>query len=344
MSVLPTFWQRILLLVLLGVVSLVSTFTLDSRTMIFGLNTNLFPTQITTHDLTLSAFKQDITTMADKHLSMVRFTLLSEEVVKSVQGQTITWNNDKLAVYDQAIHYAHRKGLKIFLVVNAPVQAKAYPLLTYRRIAADYFSFLAKRYRSDVSIMQLFNEPNIHSFRDYTPIKPDDVYLSQLNDVTTDAIVAVKEVSPHMQVTLNVGGWPLSNAQIQQWKTFYDALRPSKLDFLSLDLYPDDDLQLINSLPQIVAQFKTRYQKDIFVSEIGMPSFSGRFSEQDQAKYLSLMVTALAKANVLGILPYAIRDEARNTNKGEASMGLLTADGTPKQAFDAVLTAMKLSI
>lgn len=340
MSVLPTFWQRLLLLVALGIVSIVSTLTLFSRSMVFGLNTNLFPTQVTTHDLTLSAFQQDIDTMAAKHLSMVRFTLLSEEAVKAVHGQTIFWNKDKLAVYDQAIRYAHQKRLKIFLVLNAPVQAKTYAVPEYTHLTATYFAFLAKRYRDDVAIIQVFNEPNIHSFRDYAPVTPDSTYLDQLKEVTADAIAAIKQASPSVQVTLNVGGWPLDNAQIQRWQTFYDALSPTKLDFLSLDLYPDDNIQRIHTLPQLVDQFRNRYHKAVFVSEIGIPSFAGRFSEQDQAKYLSLMIASLKKAHILGVLPYAIRDEARNTNAGEASMGLLTADGVPKQAFEAVLAAM----
>lgn len=308
-----------------------------------GFNTNLYPEQVVEHDLSLDAFKEDIDTLAKEGMNMIRFSLRPYAVVESYDPKSesvFTWNEQKLADYDEAITYAKAKGIDIFLVLNTPEHARNASSSEYMNITSDYFSFIANRYKDQLTMVQLFNEPNIHHFRDYSATVVDNEYLESFREAAFAASRACKAANPAIQTTINVGGWPLNEGLVAEWERFFDS-NSDLIDVISIDLYPDDNKETISHLQEWLQRLKNRFGKPVMVAEIGLPTGSGRFTEDDQGKYLNMSIEELKKAGVVGILPYEIRDEARNPNSSEASFGIKRADGSHKKSYNTVMDALK---
>lgn len=305
-----------------------------------GFNTHLYAEPEVPHDLTLDVFKEDIDAMAKEGMNMIRFTVRPWEVAPNGSGEEIIWNEANLNIYKEAAQFAKEKGVQVLLVANTPAFAQAYSPVEYAEVSKKYFSALTEAFHDTVYAIQLFNEADVHHFRDYSAVIPDHAYLQEFARLVKEISLSVKTVSPDMQVTVNAGGWPLNNDRVHDWEEFFAAISPH-IDFLSLDLYPDDNIDTINHLDDWVRQLKEEFQKDIMISEIGLPTGIGRFSESDQGKYLSQAINVLKQAGVLGILPYQYRDEARNPNTSEASFGIIHADGTPKQSYTQIIDVMK---
>jgi len=301
---------------------------------IFGFNTHLYVSG--TSNLKLATFKTNVDDIVANDKAWIRFSIPDWEVAPSGNPTTINWNTANLAVYDSAINYAKDRGLKILLVTNVPSFAKDFSFNDYRTTTQTYYQFLANRYNGKVDIWQIFNEVNVHNYTNYELISslPQE-YLNNLNTLILLAKNTIKNIDPNTKITTNVGGWPYNDQLQNQWIQFFDA-ESQNLDLLTLDIYPDKDTTIINSLQTRVNQIKNRYGKPVIIGEIGMCTGDGRFSESDQGYYVPLYIQNLKLTNPTAIFVYEIQDDSSKSGC-EASFGIKYTNRSAKTSYSAIM-------
>lgn len=307
----------------------------EAELVSYGFNTHMYATGA--YNLDLDTFKQNANAILANGHSWVRFSMNDWEVAPP--PGPLSWDYNSLDKFDQAIDYADDIGLKVFLVTNVPTWASGYALDDYKTLTRDYYTFLADRYKGEVDVWQVFNEPNAHHFRDYGPVVMDAAYLNDFNEVLAEARTAIKQKDPGAIVTTSVGGYPYDQALHDEWKQFFDSTS-SKLDLLTLDVYPDDDQSIIDALKDRTDDIKRRYRKSVFIGETGMCTGDGRFTEAEQGSYVSAYIEEFKKSLPITILVYEIQDDDYKTDNCESSFGLKNADGSTKSSYSVVLGAM----
>ncbi len=298
-----------------------------------GFNTHLRGT-----NLTLSDFTADVDDMVNHQQKWVRLNIFED--VTSQGGTTTTpqlvWNQDALTEYDNAISYAFSKGLKIYLVTNTPSFAQNFASDVYQNITFQYHQFLASRYQRKIAVWQVFNEADVHNFKDYSTITGfDAAYLASLSFAIQAAASAIKQVDPGILIAANVAGYPIDGVLFDSWQRYFSGLI-NNIDVLGVDLYPGTTDQ-IQKLPAAIQSLKSQFGKEIIAAETG--SCSG-FPDQYQAGIVSMTVAALQLAPVDAILLYEMRDE--NTGAGDcgSTFGIKRTDGTQKAAYGEVMRAL----
>jgi len=304
------------------------------------------------YNLNLGTFKRNVDELASHGVLWVRLPIFEWEIART-EGtvDNIPWNLPELNKYDEAVNYAKSKGLKIYLVNAFPGWAKDYSHEDYKRFVEKYLDFLSKRYKDKIDIWQVFNEPDIHYYKTYECIvlpscaAPNPFptnYLEQLRDVLATAKAVIKRNDPKVIVTTNIGaGGPFHSS----WEVFLGVVGPV-LDAVSLDIYPETDENMINSLPQKISYSRQKYQKPIYVAEVGMNTYY--HTEEEQARYLPRYLDKLKEGRPNLILLY----EYQNTvpggkaieDNGEEKFGIKRRDGTPKLAYDVVMERLRSSL
>lgn len=328
----------------------------------FGFNTHIIPSN---PNLDISRFKANIDRLAQNGQKWVRFNVYDYDIASEAAGAVIPsptptntppptvntvlglssnpiqWNTTNLSIYDSAIDYALSKGLKIMLVTNTPSYAKNYTLDDYKSLTDVYYQFLANRYKGKVAVWQVFNEANVHNYTDYSPISSlDPTYLSNLTGVITVAKNAIKAQDTNALVTTNVGGFPLNDTLVSNWYQFFDAVKDT-VDIVSLDMYPGTDLTEISRLSNRIDGFQTRYMKDVVVTETGLCTLVGSYTEADQQNYVTLSVNNMKLSSAKLILLYEIMDESSQSSSCEDFFGIVKNDGTEKSSYAPIMSDMQ---
>ncbi len=341
----------------------------------FGFNNHLS----TAGSFNLSQFKANIDSIAGNNQKWVRFAINSSDIAQEAPAPTptpnivlpptltptptplippsatptpinvvlglasnpILWNTTNLALYDQAIDYAVTKGLKIFLATKTPDFANNYSFNDYITVTDQYFQFLSNRYKGKIIIWQVFNDSNVKNYTDSPPITTlDPTYLTNLNTVLGSARNAIKTNDSNALITTSAGGIPLNDTLVNSWNQFFDAIN-TNLDIISVNIYPFTDLTEISKLGNIVDSLKTRYAKDIAVSEAGFCTQNGVYTENDQQTYLTQTIGNLKLSSVKLILQYEIMDQDSTSGNCDNTYGLIRTDGTQKISYPAVMSAMQ---
>lgn len=298
--------------------------TLKQTPLEFGFTTHVHVDPKPGQNLTLETFKKSVDRLSAAKQGWIRFNIWEWEVAKTGNPTSIEWNEENLKKYDEAVDYAQKKGLKIFGVMSLPNFAEKYNLNEYENFAGIYAEYLARRYKGKVGVWQMFNEADRHRYRTYNLFdSPEDSYLNELNVITEQMNNAIKRADPTAKTTMNITPWDLGPNLLSQGTRFFNAVG-SSIDYMTLDLYPGNDISLINALPVYVAYFSKYFNKEIIVGELGMPTGDGRFTEADQAKYVPMMVDSLAKGLVKprAILLYELTDETSAGSRTEIRTGL----------------------
>lgn len=310
----------------------------------YGFTTHLYLDTKEGEVLTLDKFKEGVDILQRNNQKWLRFNIWDWETAPTGTPDSIGWNEENLALFDEAVDYANERGLKINLVTNVPNFAKDYSHEDYKKVTENYYSFLANRYKDKVSSWQIFNEPNIHSFRDYS-FKPSQLtqeYVDDLTEVVSVANKAIKDKDPDALTTVNLSHWVGHGADIRrEGIKLFDPLAPH-IDQITLDLYPDDNVLEIKNYPGYVLYFRNRYKKDVVIGELGLPTDGYRFDEGDQAKYVTMALDELQGGlyKPSAILLYQLINET--TQQGvQNNFGFITADGRPKEAFSQVIERMQ---
>ena len=292
----------------------------------------------------LSKFEEDVDNMVANGQKWVRIGIASWLVTNGGTTRTINWNQQNLGYYDQAIAYAYRKGLKIFLLTSgAPDWTKNYTFSDYKTVSVSYWSYLARRWGSEVSVWELFNEADANgsNYRTYQPNNGvlTTAYLSQMNTLIGAGRTVIRQANPNLLITTNCTGYPMSDAMEASWLPFFDALH-GNLDIITLHMYPTTDATEINKMNQRVQGMQNRYHQPIAVGEIGLQTCTTCYTEQQQQAALVASMNNLHNSSAVIVLIYEFRDESADVTQGNATFGIEHYDGSPKVGYQAILSTM----
>ncbi|MBI4080489.1 MAG: cellulase family glycosylhydrolase [Candidatus Levybacteria bacterium] len=311
----------------------------------FGFNTHMFVNPAENDNQTLEAFKQNVDQIAGMGQKWIRFNFSEWEILSPSDTSGIHWA-DTVTQYDEAVDYAKDAGLNIFFVATPPSFARDYAFDEYKTVVNEYYGTLAERYRGKIDVWQICNEPDIHNFQTYGVNLHqllDEDYIDQLTEVIKIASSAIKTVDPEAKTTANLDNWIGHRTDLmKKGSYFYDRLGDA-IDLITLDLYPENNIGEIERLPEYVSYFEKRYNKPVFIGELGLSTY-GQFSEYDQAAYLSMAIDALkdGRTQPRAILIYKLTDSVTQEDNVFNHFGLQGPDGTPKKAFQPVVDRMQI--
>lgn len=200
-----------------------------------------------------------------------------------------------------------------------------------------YAAFVVGHFKGKVKLYDLWNEWNTHTGKT-TPGSPED-YIQLAMSVNK----AVKNVDA--SVRLLSGG--ISDLGLGKgWVERFLSLGGHKyVDGLSIHPYnwfyrnkrtPEEAMDLVDDL---VAQLDAvgATSMPIYVTEVGWPSFNGRYGRTDAEveSYLSrFMLLASSRKRVAGVWWYCLRDQGQDTGNKEHRFGLLQFDYSRKPVAD----------
>lgn len=200
-----------------------------------------------------------------------------------------------------------------------------------------YAAFVVSHFKGKVRLYDLWNEWNTHTGK--TRPASADEYIQ----LATAVSKAVKAVDPSVRLLsggisdlglgkgwierfLSLGGhkW-VDGLSIHPYNWFYRDLRtPEAAMALVDDLTAQLDAVGATSMP-------------IYVTEVGWPSFSGRYGRTDAEveSYLSrFMLLAASRKRVAGVWWYCLRDQGQDISNKEHRFGLLQFDYSRKPVAD----------
>ena len=157
----------------------------------------------------------------------------------------------------------------------------------------------------------------------------DPTYLRELSDVISTASRAIKKVDSDVIVTTNLSYWVGRNENLYVFgPAFFDEIKG--IDAISLDLYPDNRTDEIQKLPDYIKFFSERYQKPVYLAEIGLPTLV--FTQSDQADSLSRSIDVLQNGEVrpAGIVIHELFDVTAPQKEAERTFGIYYSNLTPK--------------
>jgi hypothetical protein len=189
-----------------------------------------------------------------------------------------------------------------------------------------YAAFVVSHFKGKVRLYDLWNEWNTHTGKTRPGSAEDYVQLA------ASVYKAVKAVDPSVRLLsggisdlglgkgwierfLELGGhkW-VDGISIHPYNWFYRNQRTPEAAMVLVD-------ELISQLDAVGAT-----AMPVYVTEVGWPSFSGRYGRTDAEveSYLSrFMLLAASRKRVAGVWWYCLRDQGQDTSNKEHRFGLL---------------------
>lgn len=290
----------------------------------FGFNTHL---DNEASNMNLDLFKKCVEDLSAKGQNWIRFNFKGE----------FNSNPNIVSDFEQGLDFAKQKGLKVALVTDPPD-------LSNPQAISDFYKEIAHRFKGKVDVWQIFNEPNAHSYKDYSPrpeITPD--YLKGLSQAVAAASAAIKEVDSQAKTTINLSAWVGDHRDIEsEGHSFFEPISDS-IDILTLDFYPDGNEEEMAKYPGYISSLKNAFGKDIMIGEIGWPTLENAFTPNDQATYMQKVMSSLQGGAVkpIAVLFYEWADEKGVTGI-EGQFGANNSDGSPKDgtSYQELIQAM----
>lgn len=310
----------------------------------FGFTTHLFVNNKTYLDE--NRFGTTVDDLVAHNQKIIRLGLTNEEIAPKGSSNHIEWNYQAIEKYKQAIKYAHKKGLTVYLVTYIPVFAQTYSREDYKKVATLYYRTLAYQFKDDVQVWQIFNEVDFFRYRDYgiMPFREYAVpwtiqYAHDVNDLIAIARNEIKTFNKDAIITTNVGG-PMNEQSLIRWQTLYDTIK-NNIDIIALDLYPGTTKE-VTDIPLYVNTLQKRYHKPVWVSEIGYCNMDRPLTDDEQRAYYIGSIQAVKKSNAAVGIVYQYMDSDNLPNppicKGA---GILRADGTKKPTYNEIMNALR---
>lgn len=298
---------------------------MKARNISYGCTTHVHAKPEPGDNHTSEAFERNIKLMKDAGCSWVRFDVRPWDVSRE----------EGLRVYDRAIASVSASGMNVFLVIQPPEAALSVSAKEYQVFFLEYVRMLVRRWQRMVAVWQLFNEADIHHFRDYSPLLSlSQDYVHELSTLCVSGSNIIKKTDKKANVTMNIAhyaGSPWGDIYEKGFH-FFDGVATT-LDFLSLDVYPLDSAEETARLPEYIERFGRRYGKGVAIAETGVST--GPFTEKQQEEYLSAVIRVLrsSQPQPVMMLIYELMDQICLSDPIERSYGLLRGDGTPKRAW-----------
>lgn len=193
------------------------------------------------------------------------------------------------------------------------------------RLSADFARYayaVARHYRGQIDVWQVWNEPNLGMFWRPAPNPEDYARLVHA------AYRAIKRANPRARVVLA----GLSGVDLDFLRRI--AARTRDFDIISVHPYRNEPesrlLQQVRTLQQ--------WHRPIWFSEVGWAAGQGCglcTDEGAQARYLVRFYALSAAAGVQRIFWYDLRDDSNPASSPEAHFGLLRHNLSGKPAFAA---------
>lgn len=285
---------------------------------------------------TPQSWRADIDLLASGHMGWVRCGVPYWRVAPDGDTTHIKWDEEAAEELRAALQYATDRGLRIYLSAGAPDWAVEFGRVGYRRVAENFWEGLADRLGGLPSVWQVFNEADASHYSTHRPLHPDRAYLRELASLLVAARERLGARSSGVPlITTNLSGWPMNNMTQAYWNRILDQLAPD-LDLLTVDVYPQDNWDEIERLPERVEQLCARYGKPVGVAEFGLQT-GGKPSRQRDA--LVGIVDALRQARPTLVIGYELRDPPPGVEFPD--FGLYTHDSRAKAAAAPVLRTMR---
>ena len=114
----------------------------------------------------IKLFKQNVDDLARRGIKYLRVS--PTELLASLVEEELVIDSERLDILDDALKYAKDKGIENLALHFAPPWDDALTPDEYRKMVGLYADAMASRVGDKVDIWQVFNEPNISRFTDYS--------------------------------------------------------------------------------------------------------------------------------------------------------------------------------
>ncbi len=219
-------------------------------------------------------------------------------------------------------------------VGTSPSTAVYYPPTSVADFAA-YARAVVHRYKDQVHVWEIWNEPNTSLF--WKPAPSPSAYAALLKAAYT----AIKAEDPTATVILGgLAGFD---------KSFLDGIRTAgawgSFDALGLHTYtigPPEPSTAAAWLDQAQAYTERYGAKPIWVTELGWSTYSGSgsgsigVSEANQAAYLARAYLDAAQRGVRGVFWYDLIEDGTSSTSLSQNYGLVQTNGRLKPAYTAL--------
>ncbi len=277
----------------------------------------------------VARWRADLDILAEHGQTLVRTGIYAWRVAPEQKR----WDPELAAFFREHLDYPRSLGLSVNLVVpGAPDWAQSFDFDDYAAACTWFWTQMRKGFGDQVELWQVFNEADHAHYQRFTPATRDVAYLRELAQLLGKARDTLGRDG--VPVTTNLTGWPLNDEREQEWYLVLDAIGDS-LDIISIDLYPADNETEIGRLAERMKRVRERYDRPIFVAEIGLQTTPDSWTEADQQRYLTAAIERLRTIELWGIALYELRD-----HKSPAGFGIIKADGTEKLGFRDVMRAL----
>lgn len=186
----------------------------------------------------------------------------------------------------------------------------------------EFVRRVAERYRDRVRYMEVWNEPDIHTFRD----KPA-LYI----DILKNAYAQVKKVAPEM--TILTGGFSGTVSTEHQARFVRRVLSEAKGSYDVIAFHGHGSIDAY--MPHMNALLAARTEFDIsapwYANETAIPSNWAGELGQGQTLFKKLLVSWANGA--IGYNWYDLRNDGFDPKNAEHNYGLITHDFYPKPAY-----------
>jgi len=245
------------------------------------------------------------------------------------------------SINDTIVNTAKREGISVFGVLAGwSPWTKPYTqegITDYCRFAEE----VVRRYRKDVHVWEIWNEPNIFFWEG-----PKDMYA----DLLKSAYAAIKKADPNARVA------GCSTAEIDNEFIKRTLALGADFDILSIHPYRQslNDREFIKDLYQAAALVRRPdgSARDVWITEMGWGTqmlhnthqdYWGPVSERQQAELLArTYIDALASGIVSNITWYDFRCDGPSATEWEFNLGILRHDLSPKPAYRAFATVTSM--
>lgn len=275
-------------------------------------------------------WRADIDVLAAHGQNLVR-TGIYAWLVAPQQGH---WDDRAAALFRESLAYARDRGMAINLVVpGAPDWAQKFGFEQYAESCRWFWTRMRENFGDQVDLWQVYNEADHAHYQKFTPATRNAKYLGEFAHMLGIAktVFGGPDGRP---ISTNLTGWPMNDEREQEWYLVLDAIG-APLDIIGIDLYPADNEVEIERLAGRMQRVLKRYNKPIFVAEIGLQTTPGSWTEEDQKRYVSAAIERLRTVALWGISLYTLRDD-----EAPGGFGIQRLDGRKKLGFPDVMRAM----
>lgn len=283
-------------------------------------------------------FREDLHRVIDLGANWVRFAIDYYEAVDGWEPERgLQWNNAVWRCYETAFDLASDAGLSIaFMTVNGVEQPE---FSQYIDIMSQYWETLASQFGEGVKVWQVFNEADGMDFQLYTPINDESFapYMDRLNTALRVARESIHTHARSVSLTTNAAGYPVVPSLEDKWRRYFAPIT-DQLDILSVDVYPVLDHDAIDSMPGMLQRLAHDVELPVGVMEFGLQTGPDLYTEEQQARALTLVLEALSPSVSRYAMVYRLRDNGAVNDDG---FGLYTIDGLPKSSVEEVTECIR---